>query len=455
MKIRIRSILLGVSVTLCVGLGICTGVVGQEEVGTHRSNRLHGIGPFPRDYDSGSMAIHALDSSLDAYGVEISYRRLMGLSRGGFKFVYDSAECYEPLRDLYPVDVLQSAAQALGFRRARWELNKPLEEVLAIIKAQIDRGHPVIAPFLKPDAYHGAVIITGYDLDENILYLQGAFEESAGVSVTIPEAWDGPTSSPLGWATNPIFVMGGRMVTEDREIDRSVLTDAIQLLRGGSLPYGEHSGEIRYMADQGPHDAAYGLPAYDLLSYDVEHEPLVREQTGESGVNFGFIWRLDSQIGQLEHDRHAGSYYLRHFSPWLPEEKRLMLTQVASNFEKAAEDARSLREIFWHEIPQDIDSVKKIREYLTRGGSMVFILPENPRLRQDLEGVGIEIFSTPWGWLLIDDSPGKRASAKILVKSIASRDRNSLGLIEEVIAFLDRLDKQAEQEGGPGASGRE
>ena len=181
-------------------------VQAAAETGSGPGGRkvIEGVGGFPLDRDSGSMCLHALLSCLKATGNPSVYYNLVGFSRSAFKFVYDSTEAYEPLRDLYPVDVLRQAAVAEGYPESRWETNKSINTVKSLIKQEIDSGRPVIAPFLRNDAYHGFFVITGYDYEQEIFYLQGALDLDSGyVSVPIPDYWDGPTASPAGWARNP------------------------------------------------------------------------------------------------------------------------------------------------------------------------------------------------------------------------------------------------------------
>jgi hypothetical protein len=405
---------------------------------TGLSNRIDGVESFPLDYDSGAMSVHALRSALKAYGVTSSYERLVGRSMAAFKFVYDSTEAYEPLRDLYPVDGLATAARAMGFGNAHWEINKPIAEVKKLIKDEIDRGHPLIAPFLLPDAYHGFFVITGYDLERNIIYLQGAFgANSSDRTVPIPDEWDGPTVSPLGWATNPVFVIGPMPVSRSAGAEDLVLQGAVDLFKGGKLAYGEHPGEGRYIRTPGVHEAVYGLAAYEVLSRDVENEELVFDSGKEARLNFGFIWRIDSQVGQLEHDRRAGWYALGDVSIRPDSDAGLLLRQVVTNFTRASEDASSLRDVFWHEIPDTIGTAEEVEAYVNHTCSIVFKLPDDEHVRDDLYKAGRETFETPWGWLVVDDSSEKRKAAKMLVRSIEARDKNSLNLMEEIIGDPD------------------
>lgn len=436
------------------------GAYRVEAEGARRASEtirvLEAVEPFEIDYDSGNMAIHALASCLKATGTVRGYYTLVGLSRSAFKFVYDSTEAYEPLRDLYPVDVLYQAARNSGYPDCRWETNKSIDVVKSLIKQEIDSGRPVMAPFLKDDAYHGFFIIVGYDYDRDFLYLQGALgPDSAYVTVPIPEYWDGPTASPEGWASNPVFVLGEAVEELDRRgaAERKSVRMGIHLLRGGTLEYGTQPGEGRYMAKPGPHEAVYGLPAYDLLSRDVENASIIVGGGKNEGgaVNFGFLWRVDSQVGQLWHDRYHGAKYMRGLARYLRFEQRMILSEISENYEKTAIDALNLRRMFWNPVPDSLAEVDDVITYMEKDGAIVYWVGQIEDVIPDLVSRGLEIHDTPWGPIIVLDSPAKRLKAKLLVKSMASREKNSLHVMRDVVDHIGRLRPDAlKRTGGAG-----
>jgi len=401
------------------------------------SNQVEGVKSFPLDLDSGSMALHALASCLDATGASASYNRLISLSGSGFKFVYDTTEAYEPLRDLFPTDVFKTSAHAVGFPDAHWEMDQPIEAVKAIVKREIDAGRGVVAPFLKNDAYHGFFVITGYDFGRGVFKLQGALSDTAYAEVPIPASWTGPTASPLGWAANPVFVLGERdpdQVTDD--LDQRMVEIGMDLLRGGELTYGLTAGEQPYLASPGPHRARYGIPAYKLLSRDVASRPLAVKRNGAEAVDFGFLWRLDSQLGQLQQDRKYAAIALDFLSSRVSGGKSTEVLAVADNLEKSTGDAGDLREIFWHRIPLQINTADAVANYVRAGKPMVFSIVGREGLLDDLPSLGLKAFRSPWGPVVVDDTPAKRLRARLLVKSLEARDRVSLRALGEIAAYV-------------------
>jgi hypothetical protein len=385
------------------------------------------------------MAIYAFKSSIVKDFPRATYRYLVGLSGAAFKFVYDSLESYEPLRDACPVDILTRASMALGFHEAHWELDQPIEVVKDLIKCEIDSGRPVIAPYLKPDAYHGFCVITGYDYEQNVFYLQGAFsQQGKELAIPVPDGWDGPTASPAGWATNPIFIIGpktGEHMSSD-EIAMSTFTDGVRLMKGGELVYGGHPGEAEYMGKAGPRQALYGLPAFDLLSLDIENEALVKDEGGAPAVNFGLIWRIDAQLGQLEHDRDAAADLLKFLTNSVPAEKSMEVKEAIRDFEQVKEHARGLRSIFWCVVPPDVGGSAAISKYITDSPSMVFRITVDEGVRSDLKANGYGVFKTPWGWVAIHDTHQKRMLAKTALRQIIVRERHQIdrltGIMEHV-----------------------
>jgi hypothetical protein len=431
----------GIARTLLVFLILTSGAasLGVADRGKLAgANTVPLVKPFPMDFDAGSMAIRALGSCFEVYGHWSTYHYLVALSGSGFKFVYDTTDAYEPLRDLFPLDVLRTASDAAGFRDAHWEMDLPITAVKEIVKREVDKGHPLIAPFLKNDAYHGFFIIAGYDFDTGVFYLQGAFRDSNYVTVPIPESWSGPTASPMGWATNPIFVIGDLVEDRDnvdRGTDKAMVTTAISMLKGGTLAYGMHQGERQYMAP-GVHQAAFGLPAYRLLSWDVENRPAVVEQDGKEVANFGLIWRLDAQLGQLNHDRRYAAQAFDYLVSRVAGGKSVEVEQLSANVERTAAEATDLRKIFWDQIPYALNTVDAVAGYVARSNSVVFSFAGRDRLFQDLADRGLKVFRTRWGPVIVSDSPEKRLRAKIMVKSLEARERASMKMMEELVEFI-------------------
>lgn len=422
---------------LLAGLAV-PGLCQTRKPPAATANYVKGVKPFPLDLDSGSMALHALSSCLEASGVGISYSRLVGVSGTAFKFVYDTTEAYEPLRDLFPVDALKIGSAAAGFADAHWELDHPIDAVKAIVKREIDKGHPVVAPFLKPDAYNGFFVITGYDYANGLFQVQGAFQETTYATVPIPASWSGPTASPLGWASNPVFVIGDLdpARTPGENLDKLTVAMGIEALKGGTLKYGLTPGEQAYLGWPGEREAAYGIPAYSLLARDVAAEPLVVSPGGVEAVNFAFLWRLDAQLGQLAEDRKYGANTMDLMSTRVTGGKSIEVEAIADNLDKTVADVTDLRKIFWDQIPYGINTADGLVGYVKASKSAVFSFAGRDMLLVELQSLGLKAFRTRWGPAIVEDSPEKRMRARLLVKSIESRERASVRMLEQVSSYV-------------------
>jgi hypothetical protein len=416
---------------------LVASVVGLATATPGPSNQVQGVKPFPLDQDSGSMALHALTSCLEAVGAAASYSRLISLSGSGFKFVYDTTEAYEPLRDLFPIDMLKMSAQAVGFPDAHWEMDQPMEAVKAMVRKEIDAGRSVVAPFLKDDAYHGFFVITGYDFERNVFKLQGAFSETSYTEVPIPASWSGPTASPMGWATNPVFVLGDNNPgSVGYDLDKRMMETGMALLTGGELAYGLTPGEQAYLGSPGPHMARYGIPAYQLLAADVAGRPLVVTREGREVLNFGFIWRLDAQLGQLQQDRGYAATSLSFLSSRVAGGKSLEVQAVAANVGEAADDAADLRKLFWDLVPRRVETARAVADYVRAGRSMIYSLAAREAVVDEVRGLGFKVFESPWGPAIVDDSPAKRLQARVLVKSLEVRDGHLLRGLGEIAGYV-------------------
>ena len=430
-RLIIWPVALILSGTLC---GVCHG---QEEADDEilKANLITNVRSYPLDHLSGSMALHALHSVLTAQGISGTYAQLVGISGAVFRVVYDSTEAFEPLRDACPFDLLRMGAVRSGFPDAHWETGLTGEELRQIVRSEIDSGRPLVSPSLKGDAYHGFNIITGYDYEQNQFKVQGAFERRRGYSVPIPEAWDGPTVSPAGWAKNPVFVLGEAAddSTEMVDVYVDMVNQGIELLRGGTLVYGLHEGEARYMARPGPREAWYGVPAYDILVWDVAQADIVIRHPDRDVLNFGLLWRVDAMVGMLEHDRMRGSEFGAILRAVLSQKQTALLYELVVGFNRNAGDAAGLRSLFRHEIPDTLANPRAVLEYADRSNALVFDLPDREGLAASLREMGRDVYDSPWGWVMVEDSPDKRLEAKMKVISIRNRDLKCLGLMEQIV----------------------
>jgi hypothetical protein len=416
---------------------LAASAVGQTKAPPALFNQVEDVRPFALDQDSGSMALHAFTSCLDAIGTSASYSRLVAISGTAFAFVYDTTEAYEPLRDLFPTDVFKVCANALGFPNAHWEMDQPIDTVKAIVRREIDAGRGVLAPFLKNEAYHGFFVITGYDFSRGVFRIQGAFRDTAYVEVPIPASWSGPTASPMGWAVNPVFVLGEKdPAVVPSDLDKRMVEAGAGILRGGDLTYGTTPGELAYMAAPGPHKARYGIPAYALLALDVASRPLTVTRDGTEALNFGFIWRMDSQLGQLQQARGYGAIGLDFLSTRVSGGKSPEIQAIADNEDKASADARALREMFWDRVPRNVATARDIVDYVKSGKAMVFSIAGREALVDGLRGLGLKVFQSPWGPAVVQDSPERRLQARLLVKSLETRDRVLLRGLGDAVSYI-------------------
>jgi hypothetical protein len=427
-----------VAFTLSCGLcGLCRGAEEPPDEAL-TANALPGVAPFDLDYLSGSMALHALHSVLTSQGYSGPYSELVGISGSPFKVVYDSSDAFEPLRDACPFDLLRTAAVRIGFPDAHWETGHAKEALKQIVKHEIDAGRALVAPFLKPDAYHGFNVITGYDFDLDQFKVQGAFDRRRPYSIPIPDSWDGPTLSPAGWATNPVFVLGEAW--EDSAAMAEIYVDmadqGIDLLEGGILLYGLVEGEARYMAEAGLHEAHYGIPAYDVMAWDVVRADIAIGRAGRDSLNFAFLWRVDAMVGLLEHDRMGGGGFASLLRGELSQRKAAALHELVVNFQKTAEDAAALRSLFWHEVPDTLADPLAVGEYADGKDAIVFALPDRQGLAEALRDMGRDVYRCPWGWAMVEDSREKRIQAKMKVIGMRARDRECLDLMREIAEDL-------------------
>jgi hypothetical protein len=420
---------------LCVPVGHPAAAEG----GAGRANSLSGVEGFHIDPLEEGTALKALTSVMRFEQTPCRYVDVVPVSGIMFAFVYDSTEAYEPLRDIYPFDLLGYTAAGFGFPDAHWETGLAPDEVRGLIKREIDSGRPLITSYLAPEAYRGFSIITGYDLDGGTLSVQGGSDTRRAATVPLPEHWDGPTMSAAGWAANPLFVIGEafRDSLSMYEVRVGMVEEGIALLEGGRVDYGHSEGERPYMPDAGPHLAFYGIPAYEVLVLDVGNRSLTLP--GENGpeIDFGLVWRIETTLGLLVQDRR----YSTQFTPWLrggvPPKQTWMMTEIVDNLNKGATEAGRLRDVFWHQVPTQLVRAGEVLRHVEGSTALVFALPPVEGLPDSLRSRGEMVYDTPWGSALVRDTGERRLKAKLMALSLMSRERGSLDLLRQIAGVIE------------------
>jgi hypothetical protein len=242
----------------------------------------------------------------------------------------------------------------------------------------------------------------------------------------------------MGWASNPVFVIGGRDEGQSpgEELDKKTVTMGIEMLKGGRLKYGLTPGEQAYLGSPGEHEAAYGVPAYGLLRRDIAAQPLTVSPDGVEAINFAFLWRLDSQLGQLEQDRKYAAIALDFLSTRVTGGKSIEVETLADNVERTTADIKKLRGIFLDQIPYEVNTAAGILEYVRASNSLVFSFAGRDVLLDELRGLGLKALRSRWGPVIVDDTPNRRMLARMAAKSIESRESVSLHMLEQIVDYI-------------------
>jgi len=274
-------------------------------------------------------------------------------------------------------------------------------------------------------------VIVGYDYGRGEFLIQGAFEGDGYKRIPIPQTWSGPTLGPLGWATNPIFVLGpiNRHTNVD-SLTLGILGVGLELMRGGKVAYGRHPSEHTYMAGVAQRQALYGLPALELLEREVETVNVLKG----SDLDFGLLWRIDSQLGQFEHDRSNGALFLDMLKSRLPADGGRLVLELSGLFEASASDAKTIRRFFWQPIPETIKDAGEVAEFIESSQAIVFALGSDSTLANALEDMGYSAYKCPWGWVVVADSEEKRLRAKTAVHSALTHEKYALEILEQIRA---------------------
>jgi hypothetical protein len=116
--------------------------------------------------------------------------------------------------------------------------------------------------------------------------------------------------------------------------------------------------------------------------------------------------------------------------------KSIDVEAIATNLERTAGEAAALRKIFWDAIPYEIRTVDDLVRYVEASGSIALSFAGRDRFLEDLKARGLRAMKTRWGPVVFADSPAKRLQARVLVKSMESRERASLAMMEQVVSYI-------------------
>ncbi|MBI1907260.1 MAG: hypothetical protein HYS20_13665 [Rhodocyclales bacterium] len=402
---------------------------------------------FERNHDAGSMAMLALEATLATQGESRPAWWLAGMSGDAFKFVYDTGAVFEPLRDRVPLDVLTLACQAAGWT-GHWRLAARTGEITALVRASVQRGCPVITPFLGSRWYHGMVLIVGIDDTARQFVLRTAREDSRSCAgyqtVAMPEHWDGPVPGGVAWADTPLFVLAGRVSPPAPDaLLGDALARAAQLHAGAPLPYADHPGAQRYSdAPLAGRAARQGEAALGALRQDLAEAEL---------GDFALIWRIDAQLGQLHYDRANAAHFLRAVARANPARgahflravvgahpARGPLLEAALCYEATARIAARVQAALWDKQLRQTPDLTGVRTGIDAGTSLVHALGHLPR--EDIAALGrdVAVLETPWGPAAIVDSPRRRQCILDLVDGIIANERRCVAMLQDAARNVGR-----------------
>lgn len=362
------------------------------------------VAPFLLHPDAGDCGVYAVQSVLQALDRKASYHTLKAVSGDGFKFVYDRQDVFEPMRDLTPTDFVRDALAFYNVEGS-WHGNLALEEVDKVLAESLEAGWPVITSNLL-DTHTGYQIIFGIEPGDvpRIAVRGGLLEADLEEDdspkrpsrwVPIDALWDGPVSSRARWVSTPLFII------EDTGSKRAPkLVDRLeQAASAGNracevfeIPYGTTGLEDVYAAEPvAGRAAAHGAEAWAVLGEEIKSRP--------SLADTGFIWKVDTVMRRLAHDREALAEFFGKHAGRAKGRTKAALSQLVETLEATVEGARELRALVWHREALEATTAEEMQSYLTSTRALAFPLGDTPGLGDELRerGYGDRIHEHTWG----------------------------------------------------------
>jgi|GEM_PF-2104922 len=382
---------------------------------------------FKHEPDSGNLAFLAAQAALKALGLDHSLAELAGAGGDAFKFVYDDAPIFEPLRDLRPWDSLARAFAACGLR-AEWVPDATPDHMRGQVEAQAKVGRPVLTSFVPDADYHGFCLLTGYDeAGDTLFYRQAEQSPRAGApyrsfKLDTAAAWNGPITGGAGWVDFPLLVIRGELYDppDEQTSRRAALELALLAARGEPIPYPAHPGAqaFAHVPLKG-RSAPQGLAALETLASDLGRADLSA---------FSTIWRLDTQLTQFAWDRTLAALYLESWGSNAPAD---LIAQYRAN----AHTARTLASRNWEQRSAALSRPDELRQLVQGTAAYLYALAPDPRVRGYAGDLG-RVLETPWGAALLVETPARRQGAAQVAGRLLEGEQRSAALLEKTLARL-------------------
>lgn len=383
---------------------------------------------FTAESDSGNMAFLAAQAALSVLKLPVSIAHLAGASGDVFKFMYDNAPVYEPLRDLRPVDTLARAFNAVGLR-AEWVPDATLDHVRGQVEAHAEIGQPVLTSGL-PGLDGAFALLVGYDEDTDTLTYRGPAHAGAAegsdayatLSLTNNPAWDGPVTGAPHWVDFPLLVVRGPLYNPPDETTqrRSALELALGMQRGDPLEYPDHPGaQARADIPLAPRKVRQGLAALalfadDLATLDMSHP--------------ASLWRLEATLRGLAWDRSLAIHYLESWEADAP-------AALMGHYRTVAHTARTLLTRTWERRSTAARSIEELHALVGSTAALVYAIP--PTLVDSLQHTDLgQILEMARGPALLVDSPRRREGVVALAERLHDHEITCETLIKTALSAL-------------------
>lgn len=384
---------------------------------------------FKHEPDSGNLAFLAAQAALSTLGLPQSMVRLAGGSGDVFKFSYDNAPVYEPLRDYRRVDTLARAFAGAGLR-AEWVPEATLDHVRGQVEAHAAIGQPVLAtglPGVEPGEF---VLLTGYDEESDTLSYRRAAPAPAAhapyeaLALAEEPRWDGPITGAPHWADFPLLVVRGPLYDppDEHAQRRAALALALETLHADPGAYPPHPGaQARAEVPLAGRQVRHGLAALELLTEDVAEADLSAPAT---------LWRLEAMLRQLAWDRALAVLYLEGWEHDAPP-------ALMARYRTVAHTARTLLTRAWEQRTLKARTAEEVRALVESTAALLYALPDDAALQDRLRQAGPgRVLTTARGPALLVDSPNRRDGAAALARRLQEQEVTCEGLLKAALSAL-------------------
>lgn len=396
---------------------------------------------FDSDAEDVTQPLTCLRVALEVQGLDVDLTSLRGFSGEVWvPLMQAEGSVREPIRELMADDPLMRACDALGVE-GEWHTDLSQSEAMDLFRSELRERRAPLVPFLHRPAEHvGWNVVVGAETERNGVLISDVSSPRRRVTLNLPSVWTGPVPGAVKWATTPIFTV---RVTEDSCVPSPIhqLRSSMRGWMAQRAPDGielpTHAGARNFMGDDlGGELAVTGAQAArDMADEIVNLETL---------DDYPMLWRVRTLL-PLHMERNArGADFLLGLEG-IDADIDAKCGALAAALRSENTTIRHLMSILWNESLNEGMTARDVLDRISLDPPLIADVDDVSPTQRELMLIAVErnplpwevrMASTPFGAILIVDSPEQRQRAWDLLQELAGKIETTESLAGELAEMV-------------------